>query len=127
ARLLAIEMFAPLPAPTLELLASSLESVSVPAGEAVFRQGDHGDHFYIVDPGENEIENDGPVANRLQPRHHFRQIALLRGTPRPATAGARKETQLYGLDRETFLGAVTGHAASTEAAETGVVALLGQT
>jgi MFS family permease len=127
ARLLAIEMFAPLPAPTLELLASSLDRVSVPAGETVFRQGDHGDHFYIVDSGEIEIEIDGHVANVLEAGGHFGEIALLRDIPRTATARARKETQLYGLDRETFLGAVTGHAASTEAAETGVVALLGQT
>src|SRR5207248_7102075 len=38
ARLRAIEMFEPLPAPTLELLASSLQTVAVPAGETVFRQ-----------------------------------------------------------------------------------------
>jgi MFS family permease len=126
-RLLAIEMFAPLPAPTLELLASSLERVSVPAGETVFRQGDHGDHFYIVDSGEIEIEIDGRVVNVLEPGDHFGEIALLRDISRTATARARKETQLYGLDRDTFLGAVTGHAESTEAAETVVVARLGLT
>jgi len=126
-RLLAIEMFAPLPAPTLELLASSLERISVPAGETVFRQGDHGDHFYIVDSGEIEIEIDGRVANVLEPGDHFGEIALLRDISRTATARARKETHLYGLDRDTFLGAVTGHAESTEAAETVVVARLGLT
>jgi hypothetical protein len=126
-RLLAIEMFAPLPAPTLELLASSLERISVPAGETVFRQRDHGDHFYIVDSGEIEIEIDGRVVNVLEPGDHFGEIALLRDISRTATARARKETQLYGLDRDTFLGAVTGHAESTEAAETVVVARLGLT
>jgi len=126
-RLRAIEMFAPLPAPTLEALAASLTRVQVPAGEIVFRQGDHGDRFYIVDSGEIEIEVDGREANVLGPGDHFGEIALLRDIPRTATARARKETELYTLDRDAFLGAVTGHAGSSEAAETVVVARLGLT
>jgi MFS family permease len=126
-RLRAIEMFAPLPAPTLEALAASLTRVQVPAGEIVFRQGDHGDRFYIVDSGEIEIEVDGREANVLGSGDHFGEIALLRDIPRTATARARKETELYALDRDAFLGAVTGHAGSTEAAEMIVVARLGLT
>jgi len=120
-------MFAPLPAPTLEALAASLTRVQVPAGEVVFRQGDHGDRFYIVDSGEIEIEVDGREANVLGAGDHFGEIALLRDIPRTATARARKETELYALDRDAFLGAITGHAGSTEAAETVVVARLGLT
>jgi MFS family permease len=126
-RLRAIEMFAPLPAPTLEALAASLTRVQVPAGEIVFRQGDHGDRFYIVDSGEIEIEVDGREANVLGAGDHFGEIALLRDIPRTATARARKETELYALDRDAFLGAITGHAGSTEAAEMVVVARLGLT
>jgi len=125
ARLRAIEMFEALPAPTVELLASSLQTAVVPAGEILFRQGDHGDRFYIVDAGEIEIEIGGRVANVLEPGDHFGEIALLRDIPRTATARARRETRLYALERDTFLGAITGHAASTEAAETVVVARLG--
>jgi MFS family permease len=126
-RLRSIAMFAPLPAPTLESLASSLTRLTVAAGETVFRQGDAGDRFYIVDSGEVEIEIDGRVANVLGPGDHFGEIALLRDIPRTATARARKETQLYALERDAFLGAVTGHAASSEAAESVVVARLGLT
>jgi MFS family permease len=123
--LLTIEMFAPLPAPTLEALAASLQLVPVAAGETLFRQGDHGDRFYIVETGEIEIEIDGRVTNVLGPGDHFGEIALLRDIPRTATARARKETQLYALERDAFLGAVTGHAGSSEAAETIVAARLG--
>jgi CRP-like cAMP-binding protein len=120
-------MFAPLPAPTLEALASSLVRVDVPAGQTIFRQGDHGDRFYIVDSGEVEIVIDGEIATVLGPDDYFGEIALLRDIPRTATARARGAAQLYALDRDTFLGAVTGHAASTEAAEGVVVARLGLT
>jgi MFS family permease len=123
----AIEMFAPLPAPTLEALAMSLAQIDIPAGETLFRQGDHGDRFYIVESGEVEIEIDGRVANVLGPGDHFGEIALLRDIPRTATARARKETQLYALERDAFLGAVTGHAESSEAAESVVFARLGLT
>jgi MFS family permease len=125
AQLRVIPMFAPLPAPTLEALALSMTRREVPAGETIFRQGDHGDGFYIVDSGEIEIEIDGREANVLGPGDHFGEIALLRDIPRTATARARKETQLYTLDRDAFLGAVTGHAGSSEAAETVVAARLG--
>jgi MFS family permease len=117
-RLRAIHMFAPLPAPTLEQLAQSLDRVAVPAGDLVFRQGDQGDRFYIVDSGEVEIEIDGREANVLEPGDYFGEIALLRDIPRTATARTRKATELYALDRDTFLGTITGHAVSIEAAET---------
>jgi MFS family permease len=123
--LLTIEMFAPLPAPTLEALAASMQLVPVTAGETVFRQGDHGDRFYIIETGEIEIEIDGRVTNVLGPADHFGEIALLRDIPRTGTARARKEAQLYALERDAFLGAVTGHAGSSEAAETVVAARLG--
>jgi len=126
-RLRSIAMFAPLPAPTLESLASNLEPAEVPAGETIFRQGDAGDRFYIVDSGEVEIEIDGREANVLGPGDYFGEIALLRDIPRTGTARARKQTKLYALDREAFVGAVTGHAASSEAAEGIVVARLGLT
>jgi MFS family permease len=126
-RLRTIGMFAPLPAPTLESLAANLVRTEVPAGDTIFRQGDAGDRFYIVDSGEVEIEVDGREANVLWPGDYFGEIALLRDIPRTATARARMATQLYALERDAFLGAVTGHAASSEAAENIVVARLGLT
>jgi hypothetical protein len=125
ARLRTIGMFAPLPAPALEQLAGSLLRVEAGAGDVVFRQGEHGDRFYIVDSGEIEIEIDGRVANVLEPGEYFGEIALLRDIPRTATARARKQTQLYALERDAFLAAVTGHAASTAAAEDVVLSRLG--
>jgi MFS family permease len=123
-RLRAIAMFAPLPAPTLEQLAQSLERVTVAAGDTVFRQGEHGDRFYIVDSGEVEIEIDGREARVLHAGDYFGEIALLRDIPRTGTARARTATDLYALDREAFLGAVTGHAVSIEAAENIVISRL---
>ena len=124
--LAAIPMFAPLPQATLEQLAGALAPVPVAAGDAVVRRGDPGDRFYVVEDGELEVEAEAPGAmRRLGPGDWFGEIALLRDVPRTATVRAVTAGRLLALDREEFLAAVTGNAASAEAAETVVAARLG--
>jgi MFS family permease len=124
-RLRAIAMFAALPPPTIEQLASDLVPIELDAGDVVFRQGEYGDRFYIVDSGEVEIEIDGREVNVLGPGDYFGEIALLHDIPRTGTARARRSTKLYALERDDFLGAVTGHTASSAAADDVVLARLG--
>lgn len=124
ALLSAIPMFAPLAPTTLEQLASSLVRVSVRTGDDVFRRGEDGDRFYVIAAGEAEVAADaGPV--RLRPGDHFGEIALLRDVPRTATVSARTDLELYALERDAFVAAVTGHARSAEAANAVVASRLG--
>lgn len=120
-----IPIFSPLSPPVLEGLAARLEAVRFGPGEAVVRQGDHGDRFYIVDSGEVEVAIDDEPQGMLHPGDYFGEIALLRDVPRTATVTARSGVELFALDREDFLAAVTGHSASAEAAEAVVGARLG--
>jgi MFS family permease len=110
-------IFAPLPPATIENLAMKLIPVSVAAGETVFRQGDHGDHFYIVEDGRCEIWIDGEKVADAWPGESFGEIALLRDIPRTATVKAVDDTKLLALERDEFIAAVTGHAPSREAAD----------
>jgi MFS family permease len=121
----ALPMFAPLPAQTLERLASRLEPVPVPAGREVFRQGDQGDRFYVVDSGLLAVSVDGAPQARLGPGDCFGEIALLRDVPRTASVTATADTKLFALERDEFVGSVTGHPESARAAETVVVERLG--
>lgn len=107
-----IPMFAPLPAKTLERLAHALRPVHVDAGAAVVTEGELGDLFYVVDAGETEV-----LGRRLGPGGHFGEIALLRDVPRTATVTAATSLDLWTLERDEFLAAVTGHAPSRAAAE----------
>ncbi|MGH3093787.1 MAG: cyclic nucleotide-binding domain-containing protein, partial [Gaiellaceae bacterium] len=120
-----IPIFAPLPAAALEHLAASLVRTELATGGEVFRQGDAGDRFYVVGAGSVAIEIDGARSSELGPGEFFGEIALLRDVPRTATARAASDAELYSLDRDEFIAAVTGHPASVEAADAVIGARLG--
>src|SRR5207237_787074 len=122
-----IPIFAPLPEPALERLASQLEPVEVTAGTEVIRQGDPGDRFYVIESGRFAVTVDGAAAGELGPGEFFGEIALLRNVPRTATVTAVTDGRLQALGREEFLAGVTGHPPSVRAADAVVGARLGGT
>ncbi len=119
-----ISFFAPLPAPTLERLASQAVPVDISAGTEVVREGDPGDRFYVIESGRFEVAVDGAKTGELGPGEFFGEIALLRNVPRTATVKAVADSKLLALGRHEFLEAVTGHAPSARAADAVVGARL---
>jgi CRP-like cAMP-binding protein len=67
---------------------------------------------------------DGETISELDEGDGFGEIALLRDVPRTATVTALEESSLYALERDDFLGAVSGHAHSRAAAESLVTSRL---
>jgi MFS family permease len=116
ALLRSMPLFAALSPPILESLARSLEPLSLAAEVDVIRQGGEGDLFYVIADGEVDIVRDGRVVATRRRGEGFGEIALLYDVARTATVTTRRDVQLYALDRETFLVAVTGHTAAHRAA-----------
>ncbi|HEU5204198.1 MAG TPA: MFS transporter [Candidatus Limnocylindrales bacterium] len=110
-------LFAPLSAPILESLAASLRRESYPAGQLVLRQGDRGDRYFLLANGAVRIEIDGRLVQTLGPGDGFGEIALLRDVPRTASVIAIDDVEVYSLEREPFLAALTGVPDSRAAAE----------
>ena len=120
----AISLFKPLPASTIDQLASSLIPVHATAGTEIVREGESGDRFYVLGSGEVDVLSEGRDLASLGPGDYFGEIALLRDVPRTATVRAKTDVELYALDRDEFLSAVTGHPASAEAADAVVASRL---
>ena len=110
--------------PALEAVARQLDHVVVPSGEAVFRQGDPGDRFYIVVAGTAEVVGDGRTITRLGPGESFGEIALLRRVPRTATVRAVGDLRLESLTGDRFLAVMTGSPGGRAATTTHVDEML---
>jgi MFS family permease len=121
-----VSIFAPLPDATLEQLAAQLVPVRVPAGRAIFAQGDAGDRFYVITEGTVAVSIDDRPVSSLGPGDSFGEIALVRDVPRTATVTAQSEVESYALERDDFIAAVTGHAPSAEAADAVIATRLGR-
>lgn len=109
ALLRALPLFAPLEPKSLELVAQQLRRIEVAAGEAVIREGEAGDLFYIVESGALTASFHGEVLSHQGPGDPFGEIALLRDVPRTATVVADEPSVLFTLERQPFLDAVTGN------------------
>jgi hypothetical protein len=105
-----------LPMAGIEYLSGGLESVHIPAGSALFSQGDPGDCYYVVASGDVDVVRDGVQVARLGAGDGFGEMALLHDRPRAATILARSELDLRVLDRKRFVTTISRCNASMQAA-----------
>ncbi len=112
-----ITVFSPLPAPQLEGLARALQPLAVDAGTVIIREGDRGDCYYAIADGELLVSENGLEVNRVRRGDGVGEIALIRDSFRTATVTAVSPSQLYVLDKESFLTAISGQATAARECE----------
>jgi MFS family permease len=112
-----VRMFRLLPVPAIEGLALRLRWSYVAAGTDVFRKGDPGDEFYVIESGRAAVIDDGHQVRELVPGDAFGEIALLRSAPRTATVHALEDTALAAVSGPLFVSAITGFSATSSTAE----------
>lgn len=117
ALLRSLPLFGELPAPAIEGLAAALTPVHLPAGGVLIQQGDQGDAYYAVASGELDARQDGQFLRRVGRGEGVGEIALLRAIPRTASVVAHTDATVYELNRDLFLTAVVGHAATQRRAD----------
>ena len=113
-------LFAPLPATMLERLAFRTREETAPAGKTIIQEGTAGDTFYVIDTGEVEVTQAGRHLARLGSGDHFGEIALLHDAPRTATCTALTSVELYAIDREALVAAVSSDLRSAAFAEASI-------
>ena len=78
---------------------------SLAPGEAVFEEGEPGDHLYVIQSGEVELvrvtAHRQRVVARLGPGDFFGELGAVMGEQRSSRAVAVNTTRLIALDRET--------------------------
>ena len=105
--------FVPLPAPQLEVVARRTRWVTVEPGQALIREGEAGDRYYVLESGRLRVTIDGREVRILdQAGTGMGEIALLHNVRRTATLTAVTPCVLLALERSDFLEAVTGHEAT---------------
>jgi CRP-like cAMP-binding protein len=117
ATLRAVAMLEALPVATIEQLAGALEHADVGPGHTLFRQGERGEHFYVVRSGRVDVLQDDQLVRTLGAGECFGEIALLHDRPRTATVRAAPDGHLHvsRLRRSAYLTAVTGYPAAAVA------------
>jgi len=88
----------------LEQVIMALEPMQVAPGENVITKGTIGDSMYIIEQGEIEVLDDGGgVKKLLTDGDVFGEVAILTAQTRNATCRAKSPTDLYVLDRDSFM------------------------
>jgi uncharacterized protein YhbP (UPF0306 family) len=96
-----------------------LQPVNVSAGDVIVRQGAPADKIFIIVKGEVTVEReeaDGRVVEleTLRDGQFFGELAILRDTPREATATAKTDVTLLAMRRDTFQRLVAGSLGASE-------------
>jgi CRP-like cAMP-binding protein len=102
-----VPLFADLSGGQVTALCRRFAPLRVEAQEAVIRQGEAGDRFYLVRDGEFEVrhgetESETQVLATLSRGDTFGEIALLRDVPRTASVVAMSPGELLQLGRADF-------------------------
>lgn len=99
-------LFAEQPASMLAEFAERMKREFFEPGEAIIRQGEVGDKFYVIESGVVDVrgEKEGvPFAGiALAAGDFFGEVALLTGAPRNATVIARGPVEVLTLAKEHF-------------------------
>uniref|UniRef100_A0A060T9H9 cAMP-dependent protein kinase regulatory subunit n=1 Tax=Blastobotrys adeninivorans TaxID=409370 RepID=A0A060T9H9_BLAAD len=87
----------------LSRIADALDSEVYEPGQAVIREGDHGDNFYLIESGTAEVtRKDQGKVKELKEGDYFGEVALLNDLPRQATVSASNKLRVATLGKSGF-------------------------
>lgn len=114
-----VELLRPLDAADRELLADHLRHAPFARGEVLTRQGEPGDHLFLVTAGEVAVRvaADGGLDRevaRLRAGDFFGEMSLMTGEKRSATVTAATPVECYLLDKAAFETVLRGRPAVAE-------------
>jgi phosphoserine phosphatase RsbU/P len=109
-----IPFFTGLPETELDRLTSEMSVVNLQPGEILFREGDPGDHLYVVVKGDLDIIKapgtaDELILNTIHDGEYIGEMSLATGAPRTASVRGRTESVLLSMSRQQFNDLLHSH------------------
>jgi CRP/FNR family transcriptional regulator, cyclic AMP receptor protein len=87
----------------IHLFDKDQQTQSFPAGHAVFREGDAGDHMFAVLEGSVDLVIHGTTVETVEASGVFGEMALIEEKPRVATALVKTSAKLVSIDKKRFM------------------------
>ena len=97
-----VPLFASMRRKDLEAVERMADTVDIPAGRTLMKQGDHGHEMYVIASGSVRVERDGKEVVTLGPGHAVGEMALLSEGPRIATVTTLEPTTAFVLGHREF-------------------------
>ncbi|NNL12547.1 MAG: cyclic nucleotide-binding domain-containing protein [Acidimicrobiia bacterium] len=108
-----IELFAPLEDPALARLAEGAESLHLPGGETLLREGDRADALYVVASGRMQAfvaaEGTETLVGEIGRGEVIGEMGILGDEPRSATVRALRDSNLLRFSSDMFVGFLHEH------------------
>jgi len=108
-----IELFAPLEDPALARLAEGAESLHLPGGETLLREGDPPDALYVVASGRMQAfvtsEGTETLVGEIGRGEVIGEMGILGDESRSATVRALRDSNLLRFSSEMFVGFLHEH------------------
>lgn len=110
---LSISLFRDLDEPMLAAVAESFQTVELPEGSPIVKEGETGHEMFVIRTGEVEVFHDTPegvkVVARYKKGEHFGEMALLTGERRVASVRAVTAVTAFKLLRTDLEGLFAKH------------------
>lgn len=97
-----VPLFAKMSRKDLEAVGRLADTVDIPAGRALMRQGEPGDEMYVIATGSVRVERNGIEVNMLGPGQAVGEMSLLSEGPRIATVTTLEPTTAFVLGHREF-------------------------
>jgi hypothetical protein len=92
----------------LRRVAMFVDSVDLPAGHTLIREGERGHEFFVIAEGTVSVSQNGRQLGELGPGGWVGEIALMADTPRTATVATRTPARVFVTTERGFRQLVEG-------------------
>ena len=98
----AVSLFASMRGKDLEAVERLADTLDMPAGKMLMKQGDHGSEMYVIASGSVRVERNGKEIATLGPGHPVGEMALLSEGARLATVTTLEPTTAFVIGHREF-------------------------